>query len=104
MPPGSTRTSLQRPQGNDPLRRHSRAVVFHHREAEEDQIFEVDAEKELLVPHGVEGVAVDGLGAEVAAVQGHPQHIDLNAGAARAVAGANILARYDLQPRRTADH
>lgn len=61
----------------------------------------MNPEQELLVPHGVERVAVDGLGAEVAAVQGHPQHVDLDAGAARAVAGANILARHDLQPRRT---
>lgn len=59
------------------------------------------AEQELLVPHGVERVAVDGLGAEVAAVQGHPQHVDLDAGAARAIAGADVLARHDLQPRST---
>lgn len=93
------RTSLQRFQGNDPLGCDSRAVVFNHGEAQKDQILEVDAEQELLVPHGVEGVAVDGLGAEVAAVQGHPQHVDLDAGAARAVAGANVLARHDLQQR-----
>lgn len=58
----------------------------------------MNAEKELLVPHGVQGVAVDGFGAEVAAVQGHPQHVQLDAGAARAIAGANVLARHDLQP------
>lgn len=61
----------------------------------------MNPEEELLVPHGVERVAVDGLRAEVAAVQGHPQHVDLDAGAACAVAGTNILPRHDLQPRST---
>lgn len=61
----------------------------------------MNPEKELLVPHGVESVAVDGLRAEVAAVQGHPQHVDLDAGAARAIAGANVLARHNLKPSST---
>jgi len=61
----------------------------------------VNPEKELLVPHGVESVAMNGLRPEVAAVQGHPQHIDFDAGAARAIAGADVLSRHNLKPRST---
>lgn len=53
-------------------------------------------ELKVLVPHGVEGVAVDGFGAEVAAVDGHAQDVHLNAGAAVAVTGTDVLARDDL--------
>lgn len=55
------------------------------------------SELEVLVPHWVEGVAVDGLGAEVAAVNGHAQDVHLDAGAAGAVAGTNVLAGHDLE-------
>lgn len=61
----------------------------------------MNPEKELLIPHGVQSVAVNGLCPEMAAVQGHPQHVELNARAARAVAGADVLSRHDLKPRST---
>lgn len=61
----------------------------------------MNSEKELLVPHGVESVAMDGLRPEVAAVQRHPQHIDFNARAARAIARADVLSGHNLKPRST---
>lgn len=53
-------------------------------------------ELKVFVPHGVEGVAVDGLGAEVAAVDGHAQNVHLEAGAAGAVAGTDVLPGNNL--------
>lgn len=54
------------------------AVVFHHCEANENKVFKVNVVEELLVPHGVESVAMDGFCAEVAGVLWHAQHINLN--------------------------
>ena len=51
----------------------------------------------MLAPHGVEGVAVDGLGAEVTAVHGHAQDVHLHTRAARTVARAHVLTRHDLK-------
>lgn len=53
-------------------------------------------ELKALVPHGVEGVAVDWFGAEVAAVDGNAQDVHLDAGAASAVTRTNVLTGDDL--------
>lgn len=58
------------------------------------------AELEVLAPHGVEGVAVDGFGAEVAAVDGHAQDVHLDTGAAGGVAGTHVLTGDDLEEHR----
>lgn len=42
---------------------------------------------------------MDGLGAEVAAVHGHAQHVHLHTGAARAVGRAHVLPRHNLTER-----
>lgn len=55
---------------------------------------------EVLAPHGVEGVAVDGFGTEVGAVDGHAQNVHLDAGAARTVTWTNVLTRKNLKERR----
>lgn len=93
-------TGLERLQGQRPLSGCLGAVVLHHGEAQEAHLLKVHSELKVLAPHGVERVAVDGLRAEVAAVDRHAQDVDLDAGAAGAVAGANILARHDLGDRR----
>lgn len=54
------------------------------------------SELKVFVPHGVEGVAVDRFGTEVAAVDGHAQNIQLNAGAAGTVTGTNVLPGHNL--------
>lgn len=54
-------------------------------------------ELEVLAPHGVEGVAVDGFGTEVAAVDRHAQNVHLEAGAASAVTGTHVLTRDNLR-------
>lgn len=59
-------------------------------------------ELKVLVPHGVEGVAVDGFGTEVGAVDRHPQDVHLDAGAAAAVTGTDVLPRNDLGESRGA--
>lgn len=61
----------------------------------------MNPEKKLLVPHWVEGVAMNGFGPEMAAVQGHPKHIDFDARTSCAVAGAHVLSRHDLKLRNT---
>ena len=93
----ATPTCFEGPEGEDPLGGDLGAVVLHHGEAQEGHVLEVDLEQEVLAPHGVERVAVDGLGAAVAAVHRHAQNVHLHAGAARAAAGAHVLARNDLQ-------
>lgn len=95
----SRRTWLEGFERQSPLRRGLRAVVLHDGHAQEARLLEVHGELEVLVPHGVEGVAVDGLGAEVAAVDGHAQNVHLDAGAAGAVAGTHVLAGDDLEQR-----
>lgn len=60
-------------------------------------------EVELLAPHGVERVAVDGFGAEVVAVDGHAQNVHLDAGAARAVARTHVLTGNNLQEKELLD-
>lgn len=57
------------------------------------------SELKVLAPHGVEGIVVDGLGTEMAAVDGHAQNIHLNAGAAGAVARTNVLTRHNLRKK-----
>lgn len=54
-------------------------------------------ELKVFAPHGVQGVAVDGFGTEVAAVDGHAQNIHLDAGTASAVTRTNILTRNNLK-------
>lgn len=54
------------------------------------------SELKVFVPHGVEGVAVDRFGTEVAAVDGHAQNIQLDAGAAGTVTGTNVLPGHNL--------
>lgn len=54
-------------------------------------------ELKVLVPHGVEGVAVDGFGAEVAAVDWHAQDVHLETGAAGAVTGTDVLTGNNLR-------
>lgn len=54
-------------------------------------------ELKVLVPHGVEGVAVDGFGAEVAAVDRHAQDVHLETGAAGAVTGTDVLPGNNLR-------
>lgn len=56
----------------------------------------MNPEEKLLVPHGVQSVPVDGLRAEVAAVQRHAQDVHLDARASCAVARAHVLARDNL--------
>lgn len=90
------RTSPQGLERKDPLRRDGRAVVLHDRKPEEEEVLEVSPEEKRLVPHGVQGVAVDGLRAEVAAVQRRAQDVHLHARAAGAVARAHVLPRHDL--------
>lgn len=92
-------TWLEGFEGQSPLRRGLRAVVLHDGYTQEARLLEVHGELEVLVPHGVEGVAVDGLGAEVAAVDRHAQDIHLDAGAAGAVAGTHVLAGDNLEQR-----
>lgn len=57
-------------------------------------------ELKVLIPHRVEGVAVDGFGSKVAAVHGHAQDIHLDAGASSAVTRANILTGDDLRGKQ----
>lgn len=57
----------------------------------------MNSEEELLVPRGVQSVPVDGLRAEVAAVQRHAQDVHLDARASCAVARAHVLARDKLR-------
>lgn len=57
----------------------------------------MNPEEKLFVPHWVQSVSMDGLCAEVAAVQGHAQDVNLNAWTSGAVTGAHILARDDLK-------
>lgn len=59
------------------------------------------SELKVLAPHGVEGVAVDGFGAEVAAVDGHAQNIHLEARAASAITRTNVLTGDNLRERKT---
>lgn len=57
-------------------------------------------ELKVLVPHGVEGVAVDGFGTEVADVDGHAQNVHLEAGTAGSVTGTDVLPRNNLREDR----
>lgn len=57
----------------------------------------MNPEEKLLVPHGVESVSMDGLRAEMAAVQRHAQDVHLDARASRAVTRAHVLTRDDLR-------
>lgn len=72
-------------------------VVLHDGEAQEAHLLKVHGELKVLAPHGVEGVAVDGFGAEVAAVDGHAQNVDLETGAASAVTGTDVLTGDNLR-------
>lgn len=55
----------------------------------------MNPEEKLLIPHGVQSVPMDGLCAEMAAVQGHAQDVNFNAQTSGAVTRAHILARDD---------
>lgn len=55
-----------------------------------------------LIPHGVEGITVDGLGAKVGTVDRHAQDIHLDAGAAAAVSRTDVLPRNNLREYRGA--
>ena len=102
-PPPGTRTWLQGLQGQGPLSRGLGAVVLDHGDAQEAHVLKVHGELEVLAPHGVERVAVDGLGAEVAAVHGHAQDIHLDAGAAGTVTGTHVLPGDNLRDKDRRD-
>lgn len=55
----------------------------------------MNPEEELFIPHGVQSVSMDGLCAEMAAVQGYAQDVNLNAWTSGAVTRAHVLARDD---------
>lgn len=93
-------TWLEGFQRQSPLSGSLRAVVLHHGEAQEAHVLKVHGELEVLAPHGVEGVAVDGFGAKVAAVDGHAQDVHLEARAAGAVPGTDVLTGDDLRRRQ----
>lgn len=57
-------------------------------------------EEKLFIPHGVQSVPVDGLRAEVAAVQGHAQHVDFDTRAPRAAARTHVLTRDNLRGKK----
>lgn len=57
----------------------------------------MNPEEKLFIPHGVQSISMDGLCAEMAAVQGHSQDIDFNTRASHAVTWAHILARDNLR-------
>lgn len=79
-----------------------RAVVLYNSNAQKAHIFKVHSKLKVLVPHGVEGITVDGFGAEVGAVNRHAQDIHLNAGAAAAVSRTDVLPRNNLRENRRA--
>ena len=89
-------TWLEGLQRQSPLSSGLGAVVLHDSKAQEAHLLKVYSELKVFVPHGVEGVTVDGLGAEVAAVDGHTQNIHLEAGTAGAVAGTDVLPGNNL--------
>lgn len=57
----------------------------------------MNSEEKLLIPHGVQGISMDGLRAKMAAVQGHSQDVDFNTRASRAVTRAHVLSRDNLR-------
>ena len=75
-------------------------IVLNHGESHKTHFFKVNRELKVLTPHGVEGVAVNGFGTKVAAVNGHAQNIHLDAGAAGAVTWTNILTGQNLRGKR----
>lgn len=95
-----TPTWLEGLQRHSPLSSSLGTVVLHNGKAQEAHLFKVHCELKVLVPHGVEGVAVDGFGTEVAAVDGHAQNVHLEAGAAGAVSGTDVLPRNNLREDR----
>lgn len=95
----SYRTWLQGLQRQSSLSSRLGTVVLYHSKAKETHFFEVHAELKVFAPHRVQGVAVDGFGTEVAAVDLHAQNIHFNAGAAGAVTRTNILTRDNLEGR-----
>lgn len=90
-------TWLEGLQRQSPLSSSLGTVVLHYGEAQKAHLFKVHGELKVLTPHGVEGVAVDGFGTEVAAVDGHAQDVHLQAGAAGTVTGTNVLTRDNLR-------
>lgn len=96
-----TLTWLEGFQGQSPLSCSLGTVVLHHGKAQEAHLFKVYGELKVLAPHGVEGVAVDGFGTEVAAVDGHAHNIHLKAGAAGTVTRTDVLTRDNLTEDRT---
>lgn len=57
----------------------------------------MNSEEKLFIPHGVQGIAMDGLRAKMATVQGHSQDIDFNTRASCAVTRAHVLSRDNLR-------
>lgn len=60
----------------------------------------MNPEEKLLVPYGIECIAMNGFSAKMAAIQRHSKHIYFNAWASWAVVvRAHILARYNLKDK-----
>lgn len=79
-----------------------RAVVLHNSNTQKAHLFKVHSKLKVLIPHGVEGITVNGFGAEVGAVNRHAQNIHLKAGAATAVSRTDVLPRNNLRKNRGA--
>ncbi len=99
-----TPTWLEGLQRQSPLSGSLGTVVLHDSEAQEAHLLKVHGELKVLAPHGVEGVSVDGFGTKVAVVHRHAQNVHLQAGAACAVTGTDVLTRDDLTEDTTCDY
>ena len=73
--------------------------MFNHREAQESQILHKHRKGETLVPNGIEGIAMDGFGPEVAPICLHAQNIHLDTGTTTGVSRAYILTRDNLRKK-----
>lgn len=93
-------TKLKSLQRQGPLSRGLGAVILHDRKTHKAHVLKVHIELEVLAPHGVESVAVDGFGSKVTAVDGHAQNVQLNAGAPSTVCRTNILPRNNLRHKQ----
>lgn len=78
-------------EGKYPLSGDLRAIVLHDSNAQKRHILEVHVEQEVLIPHGIECVAVYGLGTEMAAVCRHTQHLHFHTGTAVGVTRTHVL-------------
>ena len=73
--------------------------MFNHSEAQESQVLHKYRECETLVPNGIEGVAMDGFGTEVAPICLHAQNIHLDTGTTTGVSRTYILTRDNLKKK-----